>query len=185
MEEYAGALSDRLGILMRTDSIVDAIDWLAQASPLAHRVEDLDRDIAMATLTLSDSRTIEARTSADPWNVAMRVLDGCKDLSPTAVRVNAGNRWLAAVLLPDKRLLAQEQAGRATRGAEYRIAVAPAAHLRARPLNQRRTWTGAAPDDVRKLLSTHSIETTVLDPMHHDAVTRYTTPSHNSLTHKP
>jgi hypothetical protein len=173
VEEYAGTLSDRFGILMRPDSIAEAIEWLAQASPLAHRVEDLDRDIAVAALTLSGTRTIEARTSADPWNVAMRVLDGCKDLTPVAVRVNAGNRWLGAVLLPDKRLLAQEQGARVTRGSEYQIAVAPAAHLRARPPNRRRTWEGLAPDDVRELLSTHSLDASVLDPVHHGFLAPY------------
>jgi hypothetical protein len=157
---------------MRPDSIADAIEWLALASPLAHRVESLDRDIAVATLTLSGARTVEARTSIDPWNVAMRVLDGCKDLTPIAVRVDAGNRWLGAVLLPDKRLLAQEQGGPVTRGWEWRIAVAPAAHLRARPPNPRHTWLGAAPDDVRELLSAHSLDATVLDPAHHGAFTR-------------
>jgi hypothetical protein len=156
---------------MRPESIADAIDWLALASPLARRVEDLDRDLAAATLTLHDARTIQAQTSADPWNVAMRVLDACKDLSPVAVRVDAGNRWLAAALLPDKRLLAQEQAGRVARGWEYQIAVAPAAHLRTRPPNRRRTWTGATPDDVREILSTHSLDTTVLDHMHHQTAT--------------
>jgi hypothetical protein len=145
VEEYAGTLSDRFGILIRSDSIADAIDWLTLASLLAHRVEDLDRDLTAATLSLHDARTIEARTSADPWNVAMRVLNACKDLSPVAVRIDAGNRWLAAVLLPDKRLLAQEQAGQITRGWKYQIAVAPAAHLRTRPANRRRTWTGAIP----------------------------------------
>jgi hypothetical protein len=50
--------------------------------------------------------------------------------------------------------------------------VAPAAHLRARPPNPRHTWLGAAPDDVRELLSAHSLDATVLDPAHHGAFTR-------------
>jgi hypothetical protein len=153
VEAYTAPLTERFGDHLQPANVLELAEWLG-ATPLEFLVSQIRPSFPGLDLAAVDATTVSVTgpKDADPWTVTMRVLDECKELAPVTVHSRFDSRLLSAAWLPGKRLLVQERIGPVERGAEYRVAVAPAAHLRHRPPNRLRNWNGAPPDDIREYL---------------------------------